>query len=95
MMNIFKTPEPLKPTDLVDKYRRLHAAYQKQKAETESLRSAKLALEGQVAGMKREIERAVESAKKAVMKARTQQKNSKERAQRLTEKLRKLEAETG
>lgn len=93
-MNIFKTSEPQKPTDIEDKYRRLYAAYQKQKAETESLRSAKFALEGQVAGMKCEIERAVESAKKAVLKARTQQKNSKERAQRLTEKLRKLEAET-
>lgn len=94
-MNIFKTQKPQKPTDLEDRYRRLHAVYQKQKTETESLRSAKLALEGQVAGMKREIEMAVEGAKKAVMKARTQQKNSKERAQRLAEKLRKLEAATG
>lgn len=94
-MNIFKTTEPQKQTDLEDKYRRLHAAYQKQKAEIESLRSAKLASDGQVAGLKKEIERAGESAKRAVMKARTQQKNSKERAQRLAEKLRKLEAATG
>lgn len=94
-MNIFKTPEPQKQTDFEGKYRKLYAFYEKQKAEIESLKATKLALEGQVSGMKNEIERAAESAKKAVMKARTQQKNSKERAQRLAEKLRKLEAAKG
>lgn len=90
-MNIFKTPEPKKPTDTDDKYRRLYAAYGKQKVEIESLRSAKLALEGQVVSLKSEIKRSAESAKKAVMQARSQQKNSKERAARLSEKLKKLE----
>ena len=90
-MNIFKTPEPQKPTDPDDKYRRLYAAYKKQKVEIESLRSAKLALEGQVSSLKNEVKRSAESAKKAVIQARAQQKNSKERAARLAEKLKKLE----
>lgn len=94
-MNIFKTPEPQKPTDFEGKYRKLYSFYEKQKTEIESLKVAKLALEGQVSGLKKEIERAEDSAKKAVRKAREQQRNSKERAQRLAEKLKKLEAATG
>lgn len=50
-----------------------------------------MALEGQVSSLKNEVKRSAESAKKAVIQARAQQKNSKERAARLAEKLKKLE----
>jgi len=92
MLKIFHNSEPQeKRQDSDDKYRRLYAAYQKQKAQIEALTAERARLKADLSAAMVELNRAVESSKKSVLKARNQQKNSKERAGRLSEKLKKLE----
>lgn len=97
MLKIFQNSQPPQQTD---EYRRLFAAYKKQKSKGEALESENSRLKEELSAeneksmsLKIELSHVVELSKKAVSKARAQQKNSKERAQRLAERLKKQEGQ--